>query len=111
MAREGDYGGLLFSKAALPTTGLTGPFEGPDGRNPAGSFAVFIVPAANSNQSPAAGVSCLVGFCNRWFNDNRVKVQVSSEGILSDDEMTRILEGVTLADVQNEGTWTTVSGR
>ena len=108
-ARAGDYGGLLFSKPALPTTGLTGPFTGPDGGNPAGSFAIFIVPATNSNQQvPAPGVTCLTGFCNRWFAGNAVQVQVSSEGLLPNSEMTRILEGITLADVQNESTWTPV---
>jgi hypothetical protein len=32
-------------------------------------------------------------------------VQVSSEGLLPDGEMRRILEGVTLANVQDESTW------
>jgi hypothetical protein len=105
-ARDGDFGGLLFSRPALPTTGLTGPYTGPDGGNPAGSFAVFIVPARNSNQQPSPGITCLNGFCNRWFAGNTVKVQVSSEGLLPDAEMRRILEGVTLADVENVTTWT-----
>lgn len=108
-ARDGNFGGLLFSRPALPTTGLTGPYEGPDGANPAGSFVMFIVPKRNSNQQPAPGITCLNGFCNRWFAGNTVQVQVSSEGLLSNAEMTRILEGVTVADVQNVATWTEVT--
>jgi hypothetical protein len=105
-AREGDYGGLLYSKPALPTTGLTGAFGGSDGEDPPGSFKIFIVPSANSNQPTASpGVSCLVGFCNRYFDDGRVQVQVSSGGRLTNDEMKRILEGVTLANVQDGSTW------
>jgi hypothetical protein len=109
-ARDGDHGGLLFSRPALPTTGLTGPFTGPDGANPAGSFAVFVVPAANSNQrQPTPRVSCLTGFCNRWFDGDRVQVQVASDGLLSDTEMTKILEGITLGNVQDESTWSEVT--
>jgi hypothetical protein len=104
-AREGDYGGLLFSRPAQPTTGLTAPF-GSDGEDPPGSFKIFIVPSANSNQPTATpSVTCLVGFCNRYFDDGRVQVQVSSGGRLTNDEMKRILAGITLADVQNQGTW------
>lgn len=105
-ARAGDHAGLLYSNPAQPTTGLTGPFEGPDGGNPKGSFAIFVVPTANSNQqTPRPGVTCLTGFCNRWFDNGKVQVQVSSEGLLPDSEMRRILEGVTLANVQDESTW------
>lgn len=103
-AREGDFAGLLFSNPALPTTGLSTPFGGVDGAGPAGSFVVYVVPAANSNQRPTSDVSCGDGFCNRWFDG--VDVQVSSEGRLSDGEMRRILAGVTLADVRNDGAWT-----
>ncbi|WP_204004240.1 hypothetical protein [Virgisporangium aurantiacum] len=105
-ARAGDHAGLLYSKPAQPTTGLTGPFENPDGGNPTGSFAIFVVPSANSNQPTSSpGVSCLTGFCNRYFDNGKVLVQVSSEGLLPDSEMRRILEGVTLTNVQDESTW------
>lgn len=110
MARNGDHAGLLFSRPALPTTGLTGPFTGPDGMNPAGSFAVHVVPAASSNQpTAAAGVTCMNGFCNRYFDGGTVLVQVSSEGQLPDTEMTKILESTTLGNVRDEGTWAEVS--
>ncbi|MET7421897.1 hypothetical protein [Dactylosporangium sp. NPDC005555] len=103
-ARDGDYAGLVFSSPALPVTGLTEPFGGVDGDHPAGSFLMFVVPAANSNQQPSPGISCGNGFCNRWVNG--VNIQVSSEGLLTDAEMTRILEGVTLANVKDTSTWT-----
>ncbi|MFF5235052.1 hypothetical protein [Dactylosporangium sp. NPDC000521] len=106
-AREGDYAGLLFSNPALPTTGLTAPFGGEDGDDPAGSFVVYVVPAANSNQQPSPGVTCGNGFCNKWVDG--VDIQVSSGGRLTDAEMRKVLDGATLADVKNERTWTTVT--
>ncbi|WP_344502153.1 hypothetical protein [Dactylosporangium maewongense] len=105
-ARDGDYAGLLFSNPALPTTGLTAPFGGEDGADPKGSFVVYVVPAANSNQQPSPGVTCGNGFCNRWVGG--VNIQVSSGGRLTDTEMTKVLDGATLADVKNERTWTPV---
>src|SRR2546430_9039155 len=50
VAREGDYAGLLFSRPAQPTIGLTAPFGGVDGADPPGSFNVFVVPAGPAHQ-------------------------------------------------------------
>ncbi|MEV4513768.1 hypothetical protein AB0K00_33010 [Dactylosporangium sp. NPDC049525] len=107
VAREGDYAGLRYSNPALPTTGLTEPFGGEDGDDPPGSFQIFVVPAANSNQQASPGLSCGAGFCNRW--DNGVNLQVSSGGRLTDTEMKKVLEGITLGNVQDAGTWTAVT--
>ncbi|MEV0131346.1 hypothetical protein AB0H83_23135 [Dactylosporangium sp. NPDC050688] len=106
-AREGDYAGLLFSKPGQPTTGLSVPFGGEEGDDPPGSFVVYVVPAANSNQQPSPGVTCLTGFCNRWSGG--VNIQVSSGGRLTDAEMRKVLEAVTLGDVQDDSTWTPVT--
>jgi hypothetical protein len=103
-ARNGDYAGLLFSKPALPTTGLTEPFGGEDGADPPGSFMVYVVPSANSNQQPSPGISCGNGFCNRWVDG--VNVQVSSGGRLPDAEMRKVLTGITLGNVKDDSTWT-----
>ncbi|MEV4625575.1 hypothetical protein AB0J90_04715 [Micromonospora sp. NPDC049523] len=107
-ARDGDYAGLLFSDPALPTTGLTEPYGGVDGADPPGSFLVFVVPAANSNQQPSPGVTCMNGFCNRWAANGTVNLQVASGGRLSNSEMTNILDGITLGNVQDDSTWTEV---
>lgn len=107
-ARDGDYAGLLFSNPALPTTGLTEPYGGVDGSDPPGSFLVFVVPSGNSNQQASPGISCMNGFCNRWFENGGVNVQVASGGRLSNSEMTRILNGITLGNVHDTGTWTEV---
>ncbi|MFY1671541.1 hypothetical protein ACN27G_16440 [Plantactinospora sp. WMMB334] len=108
-ARDGDHAGLLLSRPALPTTGLTEPYGGVDGAEPPGSFLVFVLPAANSNQPPqSAGISCRDDFCNRWVEDGAVKVQVVSRGPdgLPQEEMTKILDGITLANVRDDSTWT-----
>lgn len=106
-ARDGDYAGLLFSNPAQPTTGLTQPFGGDEGTDPPGSFQIFVVPSANSNQRPSPGVTCGAGFCNRWVDGTNI--QVSSGGRLPDGEMRKILEGATLANVKDPGTWTVVT--
>jgi hypothetical protein len=105
-AEDGDYAGLLFSKPALPTAGLTEPFGGVDGNDPPGSFQIFVTPAANSNQQASPGITCENGFCNRWADGGSVDLQVASGGRLSDGEMTKILTGITLGNVHDENTWT-----
>jgi hypothetical protein len=108
-ARDGNYAGLLFSRPALPTTGLTEPFGGEDGAAPPGSFQISVVSAANANQPPSPGLTCGQGFCNRWADSGRVNVQVASGGRLSTSEMTKILSGITLGNVHDDSTWTPVS--
>ncbi|WP_326549419.1 hypothetical protein [Micromonospora sp. NBC_01813] len=107
-AGDGDYAGLLFSSPAQPTTGLTAPYGGVDGDSPPGSFFIYVGPAENSNQRPSTGVTCLVGFCNRWYADDSVNVQVSSDGRLSDSEMTKILDGISIGNVHDDSSWTEV---
>ncbi|MEV0717148.1 hypothetical protein [Asanoa sp. NPDC050611] len=110
-ARDGDYAGLLFGKPALPVTGLTTPHGGVDGVDLPGTFTLYVVPAKNSNQQPSPGISCLQGFCNRWSPDSKVQMQVVSQGArgLSNAEMTKILNHITLGDVSNDSTWTKVT--
>jgi len=115
VARNGDYGGAIFAKPALPTTGLTQPYGGSAGANPPGSFDVFIVPNANSNeqlhsgQTPPPEPVCEHGFCNLWSSDGSVQIQVSSNGRLSNSEMSKIAKGIHLADVKNPASWPEVS--
>jgi hypothetical protein len=105
-AGEGDYAGVLFSKPALPTTGLTEPFGGMGGNDPAGSFQIFVIPAANSNQKASPGITCRSGLCDRWADGGGVNLEVASGGRLSDSEMTKILNGIALGNVHDESTWT-----
>jgi hypothetical protein len=109
-ARDGECAGLMFSRPALPTTVITQPFDGGDGAQPPGSFLVFVGPASTSNQQPSSGTSCLDGFCNRWYDDGGVAVQVLSRGAggLSNSEMTKVLNGITLGNVNDDTTWTQV---
>jgi hypothetical protein len=109
-AREGDFGGAMFAKPALPTTGLTAPYGTEDGAELPGTFKIFVVPSGNSNQllhgkKPPAQPKCSNGFCNRWTSDGKVQVQVASGGRLSDAEMSRIAKGIKLANVNDDGTW------
>ncbi|MEV4713090.1 hypothetical protein [Micromonospora sp. NPDC049374] len=106
-ARDGDYGGAVYTKPALATTGLAAPW-GADGENIPGSFTIFVTPSRNSNQQAEAGrTRCHQNestFCNVWSADGKVQVQVNSEH-LSVAETTRIAESVTLANVQDHDTW------
>jgi hypothetical protein len=108
-AREGDYAGLLFSKPALRTTGLSAPFGGVEGDDPPGSFYVFVVPAGNSNQHPSPGITCGNGFCNRWADNGTVNLQVASGGRLSNQEMTDVLQSITVGNVHDDSTWVDVT--
>ncbi|GIF71601.1 hypothetical protein [Asanoa siamensis] len=107
-ARDGDHAGLLFSRPGQPTSGLTEPFGGVEGRDVPNSFVVYVVPAGNSNQRPSPRVTCGAYFCNRWSPDGAVNVQVASggPGALPTPELAKILSDITLADVADESTWT-----
>ncbi|MDG4825430.1 hypothetical protein O7635_26585 [Asanoa sp. WMMD1127] len=106
-ARDGDYGGLLYSRPAQPTTGLSEPYGGVEGADPPNSFVVYVVPSTNANQRPSRQISCGAGFCNRWSPDGKVNVQVASRGAggLSTEEIRKVLDGITLADVTDDSTW------
>ncbi|MEU4563345.1 hypothetical protein AB0F72_33610 [Actinoplanes sp. NPDC023936] len=106
-AREGDYGGAIFTNKPLATTGLVEPYGGVDGANLPNSFEIFVVPSANSNQTTGStAIKCGNGFCTHRSPDGKVSIQVASDGRLSDAEMTKVLEGLKLADVKDDSTWT-----
>ncbi|MGY4912540.1 hypothetical protein [Micromonospora aurantiaca (nom. illeg.)] len=114
-ARGGDYGGATYTRPALPTSGLTAPFDSVEGAIRDG-FHIFVTPSTSANQSPEPGAAkCYSGavrsggFCNIWSADGSVVVQVSSEGVggkLPQAELRRIAEGISVADVRDESTWT-----
>ncbi|MGK5738568.1 hypothetical protein [Micromonospora sp. URMC 103] len=110
-AGDGNYGGAIFASPALPSTGLVEPYGGAEGADPAGSFTIFVLPNDKSNQAlkdgakPPAEPRCGNGFCNAWTADGKTTIQVASGGRLSEAEMTRILKGITLADVTDDSTW------
>jgi hypothetical protein len=111
-AREGDYGGAIFAKPAPAASGLTEPFGGVDGDDVPGSFEIFVQPSDNSNERPPShgtGPMCENGFCNVWTSDHKTEIQINSAGRLSNSEMTKILNGIHLADVKDDSTWPAAS--
>ncbi|WP_433829702.1 hypothetical protein ACQP2E_08900 [Actinoplanes sp. CA-015351] len=105
-ARDGNYGGAIFSKTPPATTGLVEPFGGADGEDLPGSFQIFVVPQANSNQTTGnTTIKCGNGFCTHRSPDGKTSIQVASGGRLSDAEMTKVLKGLKLADVKKPSTW------
>ncbi|MFY1704957.1 hypothetical protein ACN28G_25095 [Micromonospora sp. WMMA1923] len=105
-ARDGDYGGAIFANPAPPTTGLVEPYGGAEGESIPGSFQIFVVPAKNSNQTTGdTTIRCGNGFCTHRSADGETSIQVASDGRLSDAEMTRILKGLKLRNVNDDSTW------
>ncbi|WP_229068582.1 hypothetical protein [Actinoplanes sp. DH11] len=105
-ARDGEYGGAKFAKPAPATTGLTKPFGSVAEAELPGSFLVHVGRTANSEQGPGdATITCQNGFCTTHRMDGEVVVQVASEGRLTDAEMTKIIEGIELVDVNKPTTW------
>ncbi|MEU4788846.1 hypothetical protein AB0F95_03960 [Micromonospora tulbaghiae] len=127
-ARAGDYGGATYTKAAVPTTGLTAPYDAAEGGIKDG-FHIFVTPSSSANQTPQPGVTKCYdvsdrrvreggsgrsgrlagGFCNIWSADGTVVLQVSSDGLgntLPRVELEKIAKGITVADVADESTWT-----
>ncbi|MET8266481.1 hypothetical protein ABZU92_21120 [Micromonospora arida] len=122
-ARAGDYGGATYTKAAMPTTGLTAPYEAAEG-GIRDEFRISVIPSTSANQSPEPGATrCYqppgaraqdqglgVGaFCNIWSADGKAVLQVSATGLdneLPQAEVEKIAKGTTVADVTDESTWT-----
>lgn len=109
-ARAGDYGGATFTKPALPTTGLTAPYDAAEDAITDG-FHIFVSPSGNSNQAAEPGRSkCYAsGFCNVWSADGKVQVQVSAQTTgnkLAPAELKKVAEDITVADVADTSTWT-----
>ncbi len=109
-AREGDYGGATYARPTPATSGLSAPFDSPDGMIK-GSFNIFVTPSGSSNQKAQPGrTACYTGgFCNVWSADGTVQIQVSDEDTganLPASELTRIAQSIKVADVTDETTWT-----
>jgi hypothetical protein len=111
-AEGGDFGGAIFAKPAPRPTGLTKPWPQSAGPGLRGSFEIFVVPNANSNQQlksgqrPPASPRCSATLCNAWTPDGKVNIQIATEGgALSKSEMIKVLNGITLASVDNDTTW------
>ncbi|SCG53299.1 hypothetical protein [Micromonospora humi] len=122
-ARAGDYGGATYTRSALPTSGLTAPYDATMGVIRDG-FHIFVTPSTSANQSPEPGTTrCykvprerardagvpIGDFCNVWSADGKVVLQVGATGFdntLSRAELEKIAKGITVADVENESTWT-----
>ncbi|MBY8871668.1 hypothetical protein K7640_07420 [Micromonospora sp. PLK6-60] len=122
-ARAGDYGGATYTRPGLPTSGLTAPYDAVEGTIRDG-FHIFVTPSTSANQSPEAGttkchqvdkrrareVGVPIGdFCNIWSADGKMLLQVSATGFdntLPQAELLKIAKGITVADVDDESTWT-----
>ena len=109
-AREGNYGGATFVKPAAPTKGLTAPYDAVEESIKDG-FHIFVNPGTSSNQEPEPGrAKCYDGgFCNVWSADGKVSLQVSAQSLgnkLPTAELEKIAAGITVADVNDESTWT-----
>jgi hypothetical protein len=111
-AEGGDFGGAIFAKPAPRPSGLTKPWPQSAGPSLPGSFELFVVPNANSNQQlrggqrPPASPTCSATLCNTWTPDGKVNIQIAAEnGALSKTEMIKVLNGITLASVNDDATW------
>jgi hypothetical protein len=112
-ARAGDYGGATFTKPAMPTSGLTAPYDSADDAITDG-FHIFVSPSTNSNQDAEPGkAKCFSGgFCNVWSADGKVQLQVSAQTAgnkLAKAELEKVAAEITVADVEDESTWTAVA--
>jgi len=111
-AEGGDFGGAVLAKPAPRPAGLTKPWPQSAGPGLPGSFEIFVVPNANSNQAlpggqaPPASPKCSASLCNTWTPDGKVNIQIATErGALSKNEMVKVLNGIELASVGNDATW------
>lgn len=111
-AEDGDFGGAIFAKPAPRASGLTKPWPPSSGPGLPGSFEIFVVPSANSNQQlgegqrPPSSPRCLATLCNTWSPDGKVNIQIATQGgALSKAEMVKVLNGITLASVNDDRTW------
>ncbi|MEV7349718.1 hypothetical protein AB0N48_12385 [Micromonospora chalcea] len=120
--RGGDYGGATYTRSAAPTTGLTAPYEASEGGIKDG-FHISVIPSSSANQTPEPGVTKCYDVPDRpgwdgpqvdiWCQfrsaDGAVVVEVSPDSAgntLPRVELEKIAKGITVADVEDESTWT-----
>ncbi|MCZ7473008.1 hypothetical protein [Micromonospora sp. WMMC273] len=121
-ARAGDYGGATYTRSAAPTTGLTAPYEATEGGLRDG-FHISVIPSSSANQTPEPGETKCYDVPDRpgwdgpqadiWCQfrsaDGAVVVEVSPDRAGNTPprvELEKIAEGITVADVTDESTWT-----
>ncbi len=121
-ARAGDYGGATYTRSAAPTTGLTAPYDATEGGIKDG-FHISVIPSSSADQTPKPGVTKCYdvpdrpgwdgplpnSWCQFWSADGTVVLEVSPAGHgnqLPRAELEKIAKGITVADVEDESTWT-----
>lgn len=121
-ARAGDYGGATFTRSAVPSTGLTAPYDATEGGIKDG-FHISVIPSSSADQTPKPGVTKCYdvpdrpgwdgllpnSWCQFWSADGTVVLEVSAAGRgnqLPRAELEKIAKGITVADVADESTWT-----
>lgn len=122
VARDGSYGGAMYTRPAAPTSGLTAPFDAAEGAVRDG-FRISVVPSTGTNSPPKPGATeCYQprqrtaydsgpagGFCSIASADGKVVIEVGTLGLgnkLTRAEVERVAKGITVADVKDESTWT-----
>ncbi|WP_203725798.1 hypothetical protein [Paractinoplanes durhamensis] len=97
-----EYSGLIFARSGLPQTGLLGPYD----NMMWGAFQIMI--SANTADSPGTP-GCDSGLCTRLAEGGKVTVEVASDaGSLSKAETMKVLNGISLTDVNDTKTWVDV---
>jgi hypothetical protein len=101
---DGDYGGAVFARPAPKPTGLEGPWD-PSAEGPiADNFVIFVVRGETVHRTGTP--QCRESFCFLWTGDGRVRIEVVTTGGLPDREAIKILNGMELATVSDDSTWT-----
>ncbi len=100
---EGNYGGLMFARPTPAPVGLDGPWD-PESGPTTDNFVVFVSPSGRHRPDGTTG--CQDTFCYLYAGGSRVRIEVVSHGRLSDQEATKVLKGIKLADVDDDHSWT-----
>ena len=104
---DGAYGGALFAKPAPKATGLSEPWDPRTGGPVEDSFVIFVVPGKTKHK---VGVPiCNPGFCAMWFGDGKVRIEVVSEGRLTEKETIKVLKGMKTVPVKDDSEWLPVA--
>lgn len=94
-----EHSGVLFARSGLPKKGLLGPYD----NMMWGAFQIMV------SEDPKPGEpGCIPNLCSR-LEDGKVTVEVASNaGGLPPAEMKKVLDGIKLTDVRDEGSWADV---
>jgi hypothetical protein len=106
---EDNPGGVVFARPAPKPVRLAGMWDQESPIDLPDNFDIAVAPDQPKSRPAAGNCAADHTFCVQWRDGGRFKLFVESRGHLSEQEMLKVLDGIELASVDDDSTWTDAS--